>query len=114
MNRINSMSIMPGSRTISIAALSVILLSFNLGCAAWNEPARVEKDFGNSVRAMIAEQIYAPEAAQYPSLEVPSLDGTAASSGIAGSAAAAEEARNPRVRRTASPIPVTGEAVVED
>lgn len=53
----------------------IFSLSTLAGCAI-TEPARVDEDFGNSVRNMIDAQIYNPEAARNPPTEPPlALDG---------------------------------------
>lgn len=80
-----------------------------LSSCAWNEPTRVEKDFGNSVRSMIAEQLYDPQTARQPQRTAPeTLSGAAALSAIEGYNAAARGAREQRVRQTGSPLPVVG------
>ena len=49
------------------------------------DPTHVEDDFGNSVRQMVAAQIYDPEAATMPDPEPPLLvDGVAASQSVIG------------------------------
>lgn len=75
---------------------------------SWTEPARVEEDFGRSVRNMVAEQIFDPATARTPSTGVPGIDGTAASAAVAGYGKAAGEARVERVKQDGSPIPVVG------
>lgn len=89
----------------TVVITSTIVLT---SCAAWNEPSRVETDFGQSVRAMVAAQIYDVQAAQNPSLEVPPLQGTAADAGIYGYAGAASQARQQRTDSTGSPLPIVG------
>ena len=77
-------------------------------CSSWTEPARVEADFGNSVRNMIAEQIYDPEAAQRPDAGVPLGDGISSINGVNGFQQAGSEARVERIEQSGSPIPVVG------
>lgn len=94
------------NRIFSVSAIATGLM---LGGCAWNETPRVDQDFGNSVRLMIAEQLYDPEAAREPELAAPdSLDGDAAVSAIKGYGTASSEARVERTRTTGSPIPVVG------
>lgn len=84
---------------------TVLLIS---GCA-WNETSRVDTDFGNSVRNMVAEQIFDPEVAHDPPILGPStLPGYAAKAAVDGQSTAASEARVQRERSERSPIPVTG------
>lgn len=92
-------------RKATMVAGALMLLT---GCAAWNEPARVEKDFGHSVRLMIAEQIYDPKAAQYPTADVPVHDGAAADAAVSGYGIAATEARVERREQVGSPLPIVG------
>lgn len=54
---------------IGYTALTLLLVAM-AGCS-WHEPTRVENDFGKSVRLMIAEQLYDPEAAVEPAPEGP-------------------------------------------
>lgn len=92
--------------------ISVVLSLTSTSCA-WTEPTRVEADFGNSVRLMVAEQLYDPATARDPLVDAPEvLSGAAAQAAIDGQAAAAREARLQRVRTTGSPIPTVG--VVSD
>jgi type IV pilus biogenesis protein CpaD/CtpE len=44
-----------------LSCLALVLLS--TGCAAWNKETATERDFGNSVRSMIANQTANPEPA---------------------------------------------------
>ena len=53
-----------------------VLLSISLmglaGCAEWSStPARVEADYGNSVRSLVNNQIYNPDKAQHPAALLP-------------------------------------------
>jgi uncharacterized membrane protein YgcG len=42
------------------------------GCADWgSEPFRVQRDYGTSVREMVANQIYDPRKAIYPAVPAP-------------------------------------------
>jgi hypothetical protein len=50
--------------TISLMALA--------GCAEWSStPARVQADYGNSVRSLVSNQIYNPEKARHPAALLP-------------------------------------------
>ena len=87
---------------------TALLFTAMVGCS-WHEPTRVENDFGKSVRLMIAEQLYDPEAAVEPSLAGPEgLDGSAAIFSIDGYVTASQEARIERTKTAGSPIPVVG------
>lgn len=88
-------------------ALALLLVAL-IGCS-WHEPSRVEADFGKSVRLMIAEQLYDPDAAVNPAVAGPqTLDGNAAQSSINGYVSASEQARIERTKTIGSPIPVVG------
>ena len=64
-------------------ALAGCLLIGLGGCSA--DPKYVEADFGNSVRQMVAAQIYDPVVASDPVEEPPELlDGTGASESVTG------------------------------
>lgn len=93
-----------------VCAGIALLLTGVAGCS-WHEPTRVEDDFGKSVRLMIAEQLYDPEAAVEPALDGPDgLDGNAAQSSIDGYFSASQQARTQRTKTVGSPIPVVGTA----
>ena len=50
--------------TISLMALE--------GCAEWSStPARVQADYGNSVRSLVNNQIYNPDKARHPAALLP-------------------------------------------
>ena len=50
-------------------AISLYLLT---GCAQWNsDPARLQADYGQSVRAMISNQLYNPSKSQTPAVLAP-------------------------------------------
>lgn len=73
------------------------------------DPSRVEADFGNSVRNMVAEQIYDPAIASDPELFGPDeLAGDVAAASVANYEAASREARRDRGRTPNSPLPVVG------
>jgi len=60
----------------TLASGSLLALLLTTGCAITQEPARVDEDFGNSVRNMVDAQIYNPAAAQNPPVNPPlALDG---------------------------------------
>lgn len=81
---------------------------FLYGCS-WNEPVKVEDDFGHSVKAMIAGQLFDPAIAASPNALAPdTIDGETADSTIKSYRTAAEQARTQRSRNTSSPIPVVG------
>lgn len=89
---------------------TALLLTGVAGCS-WHEPTRVQDDFGKSVRLMIAEQLYDPEAAIEPELAGPDgLNGNAAQSAINGYISASQQARTQRTKTVGSPIPVVGTA----
>ncbi len=79
-----------------------------LSNCAWHEPARVEGDFGSSVRQMIAEQLYDPQIARDPSQAALEALGSSAQSSIDGVETASQQARVQRTSTTGSPIPVVG------
>jgi len=61
-------------KTLGSGAVLALLLT--AGCAITQEPARVDEDFGNSVRNMVDAQIYNHAAAQNPPVDPPlALDG---------------------------------------
>jgi len=79
-----------------------------VGCG-FPEPARVQNDFGNSVRNMVAAQIYDPATASAPQeLGPEELSGNAAEASIAGYEAASRGARQERTTQNNSPLPVVG------
>lgn len=56
-------------------AVFILISVFVTGCSS-TDPTRVEADYGNSVRNMVKEQTYDPDAANNPPSEPPtSLDG---------------------------------------
>ncbi len=68
------------SKYVVQAACVFVLLG---GCSA--DPKYVEEDFGNSVRQMVAAQIYDPVTASNPAEEPPELlDGAGASESVTG------------------------------
>ena len=94
-----------GNNKLWIGSLAAMIIS---GCA-WHEPTRVQDDFGNSVRTMIAEQLYDANVAREPLIGGPdTLAGSAAASSVGGYEVASKEARLQRSRTTGSPIPVVG------
>ncbi len=60
-------------------AIGLVVIS---GCAEWSStPARVQDDFGSSVRNMVLQQTYNPAKAQSPSALAPAgMDGNKANS----------------------------------
>ena len=52
-----------------LLAISLMVLD---GCAEWSStPARVQADYGNSVRSLVNNQIYNPDKAQHPAALLP-------------------------------------------
>jgi hypothetical protein len=52
--------------------LYAISLLFLAGCTQWNsDPMRLQADYGNSVRAMVNNQIYNPKKSQTPAALAP-------------------------------------------
>ncbi len=91
-----------------IATIGII--GFSVSSCAFQDPKRVEDDFGNSVRTMIAEQIYDPAVAQTPSPNVPGLLGDAATTSLDTYGAAGRQTRNERTRNAQSAVPISGTA----
>ena len=92
------------------------LAALTSGGCAWQEPARVEADFGKSVRQMVQAQIHDTQAASRPATNGPDLiDGSTAAIGVEGVRQATREARKLRTQNPDNPVPVTGLAdSVED
>ena len=96
----------PARRTTGAALALAALVA---GGCAWHEPARVEEDFGESVRQMVQAQIHDPQTAARPAVNGPELlDGTTADISIEGYRQSASEARTIRTQRPDNPVPVTG------
>lgn len=92
-------------KNIPYVFLTVSLLT----ACGFSEPTRVEKDFGVSVRNMVAAQIYDPEVAADPEVLGPeTLAGPAAQASVEGQLSAAQQARVNRQRDPRSPLPVVG------
>ena len=80
-----------------------------LGGCSFQDPSRVESDFGVSVRSMVSAQIYDPEAAAEPAVLGPAtLGGVAATAAVDGYQNASRDARVERQRSTRSPLPIVG------
>ena len=94
----------------ALAGLALAALALAGGCA-WQEPGRVESDFGNSVRQMIAAQIDDPRAASAPAVDGPNrLDGPTSQIGLESYRGATGGARVFRDQRSSSnPVPVTAQ-----
>lgn len=96
-------------RKIGLDLITMSTTVLLISSCGWHDTTRVDSDFGTSVRLMVAEQIYDPEAAHAPAVLGPStLKGNVADSAIEGYEKAAKEARVQRVKIPNSPIPVVG------
>lgn len=94
-------------------ALTLGIIGIGASACAFQDPKRVENDFGNSVRLMVAEQIYDPAAAQNPAPNLPPLIGDAATTSISTYGTAGRQSRAERTRQAQSVVPISGAASTE-
>jgi hypothetical protein len=73
----------PGGMPCVLLTISLMILD---GCVEWSStPARVQADYGNSVRSLVNNQIYNPDKAQHPAALLPDgMEGNKADSVLNG------------------------------
>jgi len=103
------------ARLLPIAAGAILTIAMLSGGCAWHEPDRVERDFGESVRQMVQEQIHDKQAAARPAASGPDLlDGVTADTMLRTYRDATAEARVFRQQQPGNPVPVTAKGAKSD